>query len=568
MNAWKAENLGPESRKAHVRRQREGFFDRYFGGVVLDIGYRGYEEHDVVPVLPDAIGVDLNYPGYDGRALPFEEGSVDTVYASHTLEHIQDPAAAVREWFRVLKPGGYLVVAVPHQFLYEKKAAPPSRWNGDHKRFYTPGRLMAEVEAALAPNSYRVRHLIDDDEEYDYSIPPERHAGGGYQVELVLQKIRRPEWALEKSSSAAVAEEPQARPGLEKPPAALANYLRDGAVSAQDVAGTTRFFRNRAQLRAFLAALRGPRILVAGASRGCEAWSLAMEAERLGIKLEIDAVDLVPGNIELARAARYHRSDLVDFDGTDLLTADAAKFFEIDGDEFRVRTEMLSSSAGFREADLFSVEGKYDGVLCNNVLIHFSDRSARRALHKLAGLLVPGGVLGVGGAPISLVSEFSSEAGLEPVERCLETIWDGWRGDRLAWDRGEGGYVAMPPLDKTLPDWKRRFCTLFMKSGAAMPEELVEGVLTAAWRLEKRLSEDGDAVAAFAALLEAVNGLIEGMASAADARLEEAARRTGTLMAAAGECGVCRTTKEAEAVIKEKVLPELGGLRNLLLRGL
>src|SRR5215831_6461967 len=43
-----------------------GFFCRYFSGtVILDIGFRGASA-DAVPIFPHAIGVDLDYPGYDG----------------------------------------------------------------------------------------------------------------------------------------------------------------------------------------------------------------------------------------------------------------------------------------------------------------------------------------------------------------------------------------------------------------------------------------------------------------------------------------------------------------------
>lgn len=194
---WTPDKLGVETRKSHARRTREGFFDRYFRGLVLDIGYRGYEGEDAVPVLPGAVGVDLDYPGYDGRRLPFEDGTVDTIYTSHTLEHIPEPEEALRDWFRALRPGGFLVIAVPHQHLYERRTMIPSRWNPDHKRFYTPAGLLAEVERALPPNTYRIRHLVDDDEGYHYEVPPLVHAVGAFQIELVLEKIPPPDWVLE-----------------------------------------------------------------------------------------------------------------------------------------------------------------------------------------------------------------------------------------------------------------------------------------------------------------------------------------------------------------------------------
>ena len=193
-----ARKIGEEASKAEEARRLSGFTERYLSGPhILDIGYRGYIP-DVQPIVPHAIGVELDFPGYDGRTLPFPDNSQDAVFSSHCLEHIPDFVQALRDWFRVAKIGGYLIIMVPHQYLYEKRIALPSRYNADHKRFYTPASLLQDVEAALSPNSYRVRHLADNDAGYEYGIPPERHSGGSYEIELVIEKIAAPGWQLER----------------------------------------------------------------------------------------------------------------------------------------------------------------------------------------------------------------------------------------------------------------------------------------------------------------------------------------------------------------------------------
>jgi SAM-dependent methyltransferase len=45
---------------------------------------------------------------------PWADGSVDEVYASHVLEHLDDPCAAILEIHRILKPGGTVHLIVPH----------------------------------------------------------------------------------------------------------------------------------------------------------------------------------------------------------------------------------------------------------------------------------------------------------------------------------------------------------------------------------------------------------------------------------------------------------------------
>jgi SAM-dependent methyltransferase len=191
-------HVGHESRKTYADKIASGFFDKYLSGdAVLEIGFRGGDYPDVVPIVPHAIGVDLDYPGYDGIHLPFPDESQDPVYNSHCLEHIANYHDALLEWYRVLKIGGYLIIVVPHQHMFERRARPPSRLVGNHFRFYTPSKLLREIEETYAPNSYRVRHLIDNDKGYDYRPPENEHwVTGCYEIELVLEKLQQPSWSL------------------------------------------------------------------------------------------------------------------------------------------------------------------------------------------------------------------------------------------------------------------------------------------------------------------------------------------------------------------------------------
>jgi Methyltransferase domain len=185
-----------EPGKNFSTRLDNGFFSEFLSGEkILDVGFKGYGNQPV-PILPHAIGVDTDYPGYDGLGLPFADRSIDAVFSSHTLEHVIDYITIIRDWHRVIKIDGFIVCIVPHQFLYEKKRELPSMYNSDHKRFYTPASLLCEFEEALEPNSYRVRHLADNDIGYNYDIGPASHAAGAYEIELVIQKIERPAWGL------------------------------------------------------------------------------------------------------------------------------------------------------------------------------------------------------------------------------------------------------------------------------------------------------------------------------------------------------------------------------------
>jgi SAM-dependent methyltransferase len=60
----------------------------------------------------------------------------DFVHSSHCLEHLVDPLAGLRSWLRIIRSGGYLIVSVPDEDLYEQGVF-PSTFNRDHKWTFT-----------------------------------------------------------------------------------------------------------------------------------------------------------------------------------------------------------------------------------------------------------------------------------------------------------------------------------------------------------------------------------------------------------------------------------------------
>lgn len=207
--------VGPETAKTYKEKFDNGFWERYASGEnILEIGYDG--GHGCETLFEHVIGIDLDYPDYDGIHLPFPSLSQDTVYASHVFEHIDDWRTALREWYRVLKVGGFMIICVPHVWFYEKKPDLPSNWNDDHKRFYAPGHLLLEVFESLPHLGYRIRHCIDNDAGWQdnwtqnqqlqpmgdnarggkiLSAGTMAHSGGCYEIELVIEKTMAPYWS-------------------------------------------------------------------------------------------------------------------------------------------------------------------------------------------------------------------------------------------------------------------------------------------------------------------------------------------------------------------------------------
>lgn len=90
---------------------------KYCQGQGLDLGCGNTK------IKPEAIGIDLLSPiadmHIDARLMPcYPRGHFDYIYSSHLLEEIEDTEATLKEWLRIIKDGGYLVLYQADKSLY------------------------------------------------------------------------------------------------------------------------------------------------------------------------------------------------------------------------------------------------------------------------------------------------------------------------------------------------------------------------------------------------------------------------------------------------------------------
>ncbi|MBT9486714.1 MAG: methyltransferase domain-containing protein [Rubrivivax sp.] len=128
-----------ECSKSIARRLADpNFLRRYLVGQGVDIGGKP-DPLCLYQTLFDRIESVRTWDLEDGDAQIMEgvaDGTFDFVHSSHCLEHLVDPRAGLRNWLRVAREGGHLVVTVPDEDLYEQGVF-PSTFNRDHKWTFT-----------------------------------------------------------------------------------------------------------------------------------------------------------------------------------------------------------------------------------------------------------------------------------------------------------------------------------------------------------------------------------------------------------------------------------------------
>jgi SAM-dependent methyltransferase len=122
-----------------------------FYGTVLDVGCGHMPYKQLLLSEPSRavryIGLDLpdnNYASpeleWDGVSIPLGEESVDCILLTEVLEHCPDAQLVLNEAFRVLKPGGFILITVP--FIWPLHCVPYDEFR------YTPFALSRFIDRA------------------------------------------------------------------------------------------------------------------------------------------------------------------------------------------------------------------------------------------------------------------------------------------------------------------------------------------------------------------------------------------------------------------------------------
>lgn len=106
---------------------------------------------DAVGIAQERLGDRGTVRQGDVRELPFDDDSFDLIVCFETIEHVEDGAAAVAEFRRVLRPDGLLIISSPNPGIYPEG-------NEHHVHEYSPGELKELVGAAFPEAVEHVQH--------------------------------------------------------------------------------------------------------------------------------------------------------------------------------------------------------------------------------------------------------------------------------------------------------------------------------------------------------------------------------------------------------------------------
>jgi predicted SAM-dependent methyltransferase/ADP-heptose:LPS heptosyltransferase len=118
----------------------------------------------------------------DAARLPmFADNWMPCVFSSHLLEHIEDWQAALKEWWRVVRIGGTLVLYLPHADLYPNIGQPGA--NPDHKHDFRNDDIVDFFRLAFPDWTLLENQVRGEDNEYSLLLVLQKEAAGHGQID-------------------------------------------------------------------------------------------------------------------------------------------------------------------------------------------------------------------------------------------------------------------------------------------------------------------------------------------------------------------------------------------------
>jgi SAM-dependent methyltransferase len=188
--------MSHETSKANKRRVGTYLYNKVFSGEGIDIGCGGdILKKDIYPNISTVEPFDLQHG--DAQYIDtYVKKQFDFVHSSQCLEHMVDANIALQNWWKIVKPGGYLIFTMPDEDLYEQGVF-PSRWNHDHKWTFSIYKKHSWSFAHLNIldmiqhlDSYEVLKIELIDTNYNYNLTNQDQTLGNVEafIEVILKK--------------------------------------------------------------------------------------------------------------------------------------------------------------------------------------------------------------------------------------------------------------------------------------------------------------------------------------------------------------------------------------------
>ena len=159
----------------------------YTRGIVLDLG--AGPTHTYRHWLTVDNGIDTELFGIEMKPQlkvdctrltdSIQAASVDAIFSSHLLEHIVDYRGALESWWQCLKPGGYLVLYLPHKDFYPNIGEPGA--NPDHKHDFYPVDIIEAIASFAQGFDLIVNESRNERQEYSFLQVYQKNQLGDYQ---------------------------------------------------------------------------------------------------------------------------------------------------------------------------------------------------------------------------------------------------------------------------------------------------------------------------------------------------------------------------------------------------